>query len=281
MRSLVNFANTLHDEREHLIRRALSEACHWSRFSNTGVAPTSDQYWLECFSKESVAAADVRRFLTTYKVVRAKWLDEGVAKEIVALRHSGWQPVAGVISLSADLARHIQKQEKTPATIPSDSTKPGAAEEIDDLDDDESGQRTSAASKIAMFTMYDHPVFIWDSLALRAIKLRQWKFDKASGVAVRQSRFSQSFVKGGRHDYETYHVASSREYASLLKDDLFRDAVDTFLSYVSATGGPMSAIVNKDFYGRRLFDKLMVCEGERIGEWWEETKSTGGRKATV
>ncbi|WP_440983818.1 hypothetical protein [Shinella sumterensis] len=274
MRSLVNFANALHDEREHLIRRALSEACHWSRFSHTGVVQSSDQYWLDCFSKKTVATADVRRFLSTYNIVRAKWFDQGVADEIVALRRSGWQPVAGVISLSADLASHIQREEKGDAAAPQGARNLGAAEDINDLNDDRGGQRTSAASKIAMFTMHEHPVFIWDSLALHAIKLRQWKFDKASGVSVRQSSFSQSFIKGGRHDYETYHAASSREYASALKNDVFCDAVATFVSYVSASGGPMKSMVSEDFYGRRLFDKLMVCEGERIGEWWAATKSS-------
>ncbi|NTF07967.1 hypothetical protein G6L37_17590 [Agrobacterium rubi] len=281
MRNLPNFAKALHYEREHLIRRALSEACHWSRFSHAGAVQSSDQYWLECFSKSPVATADVRRFLATYKVVRAKWLDQGVADEISALRRKGWQPVEGVLSLSENLARHIEREENGVSASTGGGGELDAALDISDLKDDERGQRTSAASKIAMFTMHEHPVFIWDSLALQAMKLRQWKFDEASGVSIRQSRFSQSFMKGGRHDYKTYHAASSREYASALADDLFRDAVATFVSYVSATGGPMYSIVNKDFYGRRLFDKLMVCEGERIGEWWAETKPPGRRKATV
>ncbi|MBP2443788.1 hypothetical protein [Rhizobium leguminosarum] len=119
------------------------------------------------------------------------------------------------------------------------------------------GQRTSAASKFAMFTRPAMPVFIWDRLALTAMKVRTAD-NQGSGRPRR-------FRSGGSHDYAAFHAACMDEFKAERAKDSFRTAVQDFTEFVSFTRDGVS-LADQGYFERRLFDKLLVCEGERVEE---------------
>ncbi|TAT84820.1 hypothetical protein [Rhizobium ruizarguesonis] len=49
------------------------------------------------------------------------------------------------------------------------------------------------------------------------------------------------------------------------EEDAFRTAVEEFVEFVFFTRDGVS-LADQGYFERRLFDKLLVCEGERIEE---------------
>lgn len=231
---LQGFIARLEAERSYLLARAVTETCQWSRWHHLKQPCLSDQYWVEQFSQRKATAEDAARFLAAYQVARATWYHDEVAREINNLSTEvGWSPSGGIVALANSIRQ---------ATKQGDTT-----------------QRISAASKIAMFTRPKDPVFIWDKFAIVAIKLRRWKTDNKSSKSL-----TATF---GNHDYAGFHDECSRALLLERGDGKFREAVDQVKEYVTFTNGPLSGRVKRDYFERRLLDKLFVSEGSRIMEW--------------
>lgn len=225
-------ASRIRLERPYLLRRALSEACHWNRRTEKRQSKPSDQYWIEQFAAGRADKDSVKRFLSTYQIARATWNASKVATLINELsKDPEFNPASGMTKFAALLSGTISSAN--------------------------AGQRTSAASKFAMFTRPAMPVFIWDRLALTAMKVRT-----ASKLGRVQPR---SFRSGGSHDYAAFHAACMDEFKIEREEDAFRTAVEEFVEFVFFTRDGVS-LADQGYFERRLFDKLLVCEGERIEE---------------
>ncbi len=227
-----NVAYRLRLERPFLLRRALSEACHWNRRIEKRQSKPSDQYWIGQFAAGRADKDSVKRFLSTYQISRATWNASKVATLINELsKDPEFDPASGMTRFAVSLSGTISSAN--------------------------AGQRTSAASKLAMFTRPATPVFIWDRLALTAMKVRTAN-NQSSGRPRR-------FRSGGSHDYAAFHAACMDEFKAEREEDSFRTAVKDFAEFVSFTRDGVS-LADQGYFERRLFDKLLVCEGERIEE---------------
>lgn len=216
-------------EHRHVLRRALAEACHWNRRVERNQTKPSDQVWIETFSSGKADAGIVKKFLTTYQINRATWDAGAVAGAINHLAtDTDFDPCDDMAALADKLSKTIRSKN--------------------------AGQRTSAASKVAMFTRPKSPVFIWDRLALVAIGVR----------GANRSGRGQFKNKLG-HDYKSFHAASQLQFDEQRSLPEFSSAVGEFIEFVDFTRDGRQ-LADRGYFERRLFDKLLVCEGERIEE---------------
>lgn len=219
-------------EHRHLLRRALAEACHWNRRIERNQMKPSDQFWIETFSTGNAETSVVKKFLTTYQINRATWDVGAVASTINRLATDvDFDPCGGVAALADKLAKTISSKN--------------------------AGQRTSAASKVAMFTRPRSPVFMWDRLALVAIGARSAHRSGGAKLSGFRGRLG--------HDYESFHAASLLEFNEQKSFPDFASAVREFIEFVDFTRDGRR-LAERGYFERRLFDKLLVCEGERIEE---------------
>lgn len=239
--TLQDLAARLKEEKEFHIQRALSEACYWGRAIERNQKRPSDQHWVETFSKGTATAIDLKKFFPTYQINRAPWQFEAVATEINGLhREEGWTPTSGIPALAKSLPKALK------------STKDGKA-----LQD---GHRTSAASKVAMFARPDDDVFIWDRLANVAIGVR--------AAHRRGARKAVRYDVKGSNGYEVFHRDCLLELEAELEIDEFVAAVDKFMRFSASTRSEKDPkqLAGRRYFERRLFDKLLVCEGVRVEE---------------
>jgi hypothetical protein len=231
----------LETEKKFHIQRALSEACYWGRGVEPNQKKPSDQTWIKVFSTGRATVEEVGRFFVTYQIHRSSWQFEKVAIVANALCSvSNWSTPEEIEKLAKSLPETIQSG-----------------------DDNKSGQhshRTSAASKIAMFARPGDDVFIWDRLATVAMGVRTG----TSKGATKALKYSAS----GPNGYQAFHADCSLALANELKCKEFASAVDDFMHYTGFTraGRYNTPLADRGYFERRLFDKLLFCEGVRIEE---------------
>lgn len=227
-----DIAIRLASEKKYNIQRSLAEACYWNRGVERNQRKPSDQLWIEIFSNGKASEPSAREFFSTYQIHRAKWRFEIVAKEINRLSSlSDWVPSSGVAGLSKTLAQAISDVQSV---------------------------RISAASKVAMFTRPRDDVFIWDSLAVTAMGIRSANREEANRMV--------SYSTKGQRGYVEFHRDCKLELNAERESLAFQKAVEDFLDYIEFTRGDWSTLADRSYFERRLFDKLLVCEGIRIEE---------------
>ncbi|TBY27433.1 hypothetical protein [Rhizobium leguminosarum] len=234
-------ASRIRSEKVYNIRRALSEACYWGRSIEENQKKPSDQRWIENFSTGIATITDLKKFFPTYQINRASWKFDDILGEVNRLHgEEGWTPVAGVSELAKSLASTLED------TADGKSLK--------------DGDRTSAATKIAIFARPADNVFIWDRLARVAAGLRtadRRGLTKTVGYSV-----------NGAYGYREFHSDCLVELQTELENDQFKKAVEDFMAFTEFTrsGRNSPGLACRSYFERRLFDKLLVCEGQRIEE---------------
>ncbi|TAZ35427.1 hypothetical protein ELH80_14165 [Rhizobium ruizarguesonis] len=231
----------LDEEKIYNIRRALSEACYWGRAIERNQKKPSDQRWVDNFSNGKATLEDLKRFFPTYQIHRAGWNYEAILDQVNDLHDKeNWTTVEGIRELAKSLPKDLE------------DTKDGKS-----LKD---GDRTSAASKIAMFARPNDDVFIWDRLARVAMGVRAAKRDGAS-KAVR-------YDTKGPNSYGSFHSDCLVELKVELQSKEFNGAVDDFMAFTTFARATRNdpSLACRSYFERRLFDKVLVCEGVRIEE---------------
>lgn len=195
----------------------------------------SDTFWMLLFTdldQKDVTKDEAHLFLVTFQLTnRVSWEKEKVAEAIKRLRDSrGFDPLTGVPELSKVLAECNTRKTR----------------------------QTSAASKIATFTKPDAQVFIWDKLASRAARYRDWHRDGRVGRLR-----SAPYLNGKDHDYPAYYAACARALDDERRRPDFVATLTEVVDHFRAGTGPMAdrEIVDDGFIERRLLDKLMFAEG--------------------
>jgi hypothetical protein len=236
-----DLASRLRAEKRFHIQRALSESCYWGRAIERNQKKPSDQRWIETFSKGSATIDDVKEFFPTYQIHRAPWQFETVAIQVNGLHDDkDWTPTSGIQALAKSLPKALE------------NSKDGKA-----LQD---GHRISAASKVAMFARPGDDVFMWDRLANVAVGVRV----AARNTVAKAIKYN---VKGP-NGYDVFHRHCMRELKAELEVVEFIAAVDEFMDFTAFTrsGREPEQLAGRRYFERRLFDKLLVCEGVRIEE---------------
>lgn len=230
--------------RTDLLAEALAEAKKWCVAPGIPVerSKRSDQYWLTTFPSPAVTVSDedVRRFLSIYGLSRwVKWNERGVANCIEALRgEAESDPAATVSALTYALLGQIIGATRT--------------------------RQTSAASKIAFFTLPGRELFIWDQFAIRSARFHEW----LSTNSERSPRsFHRAYMLRGASDYGGFAVACRQKLAAERQRPDFGECVAAFGHYLRGVGGPMADGLDTGsgtFHERRLLDKLMFFEGRYL-----------------
>ena len=234
--------------------KALNDAKRWCAAPDTPVGnKPSDQHWLELFgpgTQRPIDASDAHAFLTTFMLTnRVTWDKDAVAGVFSEYRETPAGPVEEDIQrLSLRLMDCIRSRNRSP--------------------------QTSAASKFALFAKPHARVFIWDQLASRSARLRDWV---RSAEKPRSAHLNKLYRRPAErqglmvevHDYAAYAAACAAALDEELAREDFRQAADDFTAYLSSVGGPMSdpAVADRAFAERRLLDKLMFWEGHAIRSW--------------
>lgn len=205
------------EKRSILITKAIADTKKWCVAPDMWVLPDnrrSDQYWMLRFSRDHIDQLDdmlVHKFLVSFQLTnRVRWDKNQVALAIadLALR-TVRDPINAVVELAEALRRSNERRT----------------------------QQTSAASKIVMFAKPGAEVFIWDSLATRSVRARNWY---RSGR--RTARYSKSVFldAGNRHNYREYHAACTRALLDERAQDDFKAAVAETDRFLREVGGPMA-----------------------------------------
>jgi hypothetical protein len=199
-----------------------------------------DTRWIELFgygNTDPITDDHVRIFLSTFQLtIHVKWNRLDVAEIIAGVRRDSlFDPLVGVAA-TAERLRTCNKRNT---------------------------RQTSAASKIATFAKPNLKVFIWDSLATRSVRHREWMRHPAG-----RSRPSSALYlsKTGQHDYVSYYEACDRALEDELAQPDFQKAISLLDEHFRAQGGVMSdrSKVPRAFIERRLLDKLMFWEGHKM-----------------
>ncbi len=218
--------------RRQLLETATQDTLKWLVGPDEPVGKNpSDQFWIRAFAQNAgpFAPDDAHRFLITFILtIMTRWDRDKVAQEINAFRQIA----------TFDPTTHI----------------PALAEALRTANDPRNRQ-TSAASKIANFAFLSAEVYIWDSLAMRSVRLRE----KLGG---RKPETYTPGIPGGDHRYPAYHAACRRAFESEMGQDDFVEKAHIVTDHVRTIAGPLSdPAVPETFFHRRLLDKLMYHEG--------------------
>lgn len=195
-----------------------------------------DTYWMLLFGglgQRPVNAEDAHRFLVTFMLTnRVRWDTQMVADVITELQYkpdfvSKHDVPAMSLRLTEANARHTQQ--------------------------------TSAASKIATFAKPNATTYIWDKLASKSARDRDWRRGNYEGRA----RINAQFTNEGRHDYPAFYDACERAMSDERQCPDFTVARDELIQRFRGGNGPMAdpELVSDSFIERRLLDKLMFAEG--------------------
>ena len=195
-----------------------------------------DTHWLSLFAGD-VTKEDAHRFLITFLLTnRVAWQTEGVAQAIMDVRAmQAFDPLEEIPTLAMNL----------PTGGPT-------------------RQHSSAASKIATFARPEADVFIWDRLASKAARYRDWHRGGHTGWR----RLNSLYRRNGGHDYPGFWQACARAREDEREKPDFRAARDRLIADFRAGAGGEDmadpARVPDGFIERRLLDKLMFAEGRWI-----------------
>ena len=216
---------------------ALRDARKWLAPAHVRVGSLpSDQFWLQQFGTEvskPVSPDCAHSFLITFQLVRyTRWDDARVADLIEEVRQlQDFDVVTGVSRLASKL-----RCANTRGT-----------------------RQTSAASKLANFLKPSSSVFIWDTLATRSARAR----DYLRHDGKERLRTGPYVDAVGDHDYAAYWRACKAALDDVCRSTEFKAAAQKLETNSRHCVGMIgnAAKVPDDFFDRRLLDKLMFWEG--------------------
>lgn len=233
-------ANLLEAYRKELLAAAEADVIKWCGPHDQKIGRNQpDTHWLMLFQGRyggPVTAEQAHRFLVTFQLTMFRTWNVDAAAEAIrdTSEASEFTPLTAIPALSARLAPLVER----------------------------STQETSAASKIATFAQPTTRVYIWDKLATRSARYRDWVRSGGTG----RKKLGSLFVHEGRHDYPAYYAACDRAMEDERERPDFIAARDRLIARFRAGDGIMSeaAIATDDFIERRLLDKLMFAEGNLL-----------------
>jgi len=195
-----------------------------------------DTFWMELFGgleERRVTQQDAHLFLVSFQLTnRVVWDKPAVADIISDIQTAAtFDPLVDVPALGKRLSEANRRRT----------------------------QQTSAASKIATFARPTSRVYIWDALASRSARYRDWE---RGGRTARMKR-KILFTSGRDHDYPAFYAACDRALEDEREKADFVEARDTLIASFRAAAGAMAdpQQVPDDFIERRFLDKLMYAEG--------------------
>lgn len=226
--------------RKELLAAAEADVIKWCGPHDQQIGRNQpDTHWLMLFQGRyggPVTAEQAHRFLVTFQLTMFRTWNIAAAAEAIrdTCDAAEFVPLAAIPSLSARLAPLVER----------------------------STQETSAASKIATFAQPTARVYIWDKLATRSARYRDWVRSGQTG----RKKLGSLFAREGRHDYHAYYAACDRAMEDERERPDFTAARDRLIDRFRTGEGIMSdaAIVTDDFIERRLLDKLMFAEGNML-----------------
>ncbi|MET4897335.1 hypothetical protein RN629_09220 [Sphingomonadaceae bacterium jetA1] len=120
---------------------------------------------------------------------------------------------------------------------------------------------SSAASKIAIFARPQDPIYIWDRLARKAARHRDW----VRGGRTGPKYLGRNYGNEDGHDYPAFwRVCDAARREEREKADFQQAYARLILDFRNGAGGDVMAdpaTTPDHFIERRLLDKLMVWEG--------------------
>ncbi|WP_322964869.1 hypothetical protein [Sphingomonas fuzhouensis] len=193
-----------------------------------------DTHWLWLFSGQ-VEANDARLFLSTFLLTKfVAWDRAGVAAAIMAIQAAAAFDPCVDIPRWADRLPILRGQRR---------------------------QFSSAASKIATFARPRDEIYIWDRLASKAARHRDWVRNGRVGAQY----LGRPYEADGRHDYPAFWRACDQARREEREKVDFQQARDRLIAdFRHGAGGEVmadAARVPDSFIERRLLDKLMFWEG--------------------
>lgn len=227
------------EHRRQLLEIAYNDALNWLASADdlVGTRPT-DQYWVRNFAAQAgpVQTETAQRFLSTFLLtIMTRWDNEAVARIIDDLRVKADFQAERDIPVLAETLRNANARKS---------------------------RQTSAASKICNFVFLTAEVYIWDKLATRSVRHREWLANGSRG----RCRAGLYTIKGD-HDYPAYYSACRRAFEREMAQTDFMEKAEALTRHVRGISGPLAAPdVPDGFFQRRLLDKLMFHEGRALGD---------------
>lgn len=227
----------LGNQRAIFLQVAIKDAMKWCVSPDATICgQPSDQFWIKLLGMDGgdIDETHAHRFLVTFKLTnRFVWNKVLVAQLMGQLRQiENFQP-------ESDISKFAER-------LRSANTR-GA-------------RQTSAASKISNFAKPATQVFIWDELASRSARFREWS---RAGRAGRLTARTVYLNDAKEHDYTSFHRACCGVFEEEMKKQDFLSAADEVCHTLRKYPGPAADAdrVPEEFIQRRLLDKLMYWEG--------------------
>lgn len=224
------------DIRRMLLARAEQDVrrCCCPREQRVDQGRHPDTHWLAVFSGQ-VEANDARQFLSTFLLTQfVAWDRAGVAAAIMTIHAADAFDPCVDIPHWADRLPISRGQRR---------------------------QYSSAASKIATFARPRDEIHIWDRLASRAARHRDWVRNGRVGAQY----LGRPYGGDGRHDYPAFWRACDQARQEEREKTDFQQVRDRLIAdFRHGAGGDVMADpvrVPDSFIERRLLDKLMFWEG--------------------
>lgn len=225
-----------HDIRRMLLARAEEDVRRWCcpREERVDRGRHPDTHWLAVFSGQ-VEENDARLFLSTFQLTQfVAWDRAGVAEAIMAIH------AADAFDPCVDIPQRAD-------TLP--------------ISRGQRRQYSSAASKIATFARPRDEIYIWDRLASKAARHRDWV--RNGGVGAKY--LGRLYGADGRHDYPAFWRACDQARQEERGKTDFQQVRDRLIAdFRQGAGGDVMADpvgVPDSFIERRMLDKLMFWEG--------------------
>ncbi len=225
--------------RSRLLNAAIADVRKWCVPSSEMVDGNRhpDTYWIELFdaiNSSEITEWNAHQFLITFKLAnRLTWNKAALAALISEIRSSATLEPAVSIPVLAYKLRDCNHRKT---------------------------RQTSAASKIAFFAKPRATIFIWDSLASRSARLRDWLREPQGKKRASSSVYTDG---NGEHDYPSFFGACERALADERSSSDFNNAVDLLEKEFRRGPGVMAdrSKIPREFIEHRLLDKLMYWEG--------------------
>lgn len=225
-------------DRARFLDLAVKDTLKWCASPNETVGrKPSDQYWMALLDTRSgipINEKHAHSFLVTFQLTnRVIWDKPLVARIIEELRQSAdFDPKIAIPALALRLRDANFRKSR----------------------------QTSAASKLSNFAHPRSDIFIWDNLASRSARFRDWA---RSGCPGKSSSKTVYLDRAGNHDYSAFHEACRLIFNEECAKEDFSRAADQLIEKLRRRTGPISdtATVPDTFIKRRLLDKLMFWEG--------------------
>lgn len=224
------------DDRRKLLMKAEQDVRRWCcpREQRVDRGRPPDTHWLWLFPGQ-VGEQNARLFLSTFLLTKfVVWDRAGVAAAIMATYAAEtFDPCVDIPRLAGELP--ILRGQRR--------------------------QYSSAASKIATFARPRDEIYIWDRLASKAARHRDWVRNDRVGT----KHLAKLYGDATGHDYPAFWRACDQARREEREKPDFQQARDRLIAdFRQGIGGAVMADPDRipdHFIERRLLDKLMFWEG--------------------